>query len=660
MALWAMPSDKAPGPDGYTAAFYKASWGVVRGDFVDAVLSFFEWGRLPSFVNSVILTLIPKKSNAVDMKDFRPISCCNLVYKVISKILAKRLSMVLPELISAGQSAFIKGRLISDNILAAHELLRLYQRHKVSPRCAVKVDIMKAFDMVDWNFLLNVLRAMHFPDLFVHWIQLCLESTKMSVNINGTLCGYFAAKRGLRQGDPISPYLFVIAMEVLSCYFDQAATAGLFVYHPQCKRVKLTALCFADDLLVFTKASRESVVMLKNVLEEFRRCSGLCYNPEKTEMFLAGVTEAEKDDIVAASGFAKGSLPFRYLGVPLTAGKLKKHDCRGLLEKITSRISDWKSRLLSYAGRLQLLESVIGGILQYWMSIFLLPKSLLVEIELLCNRFLWGKQEGERCRMAWKSLAFPRKEGGCGLRELQSWNKANALRHLWNLMVRGGSLWVAWCYAYKIKTCSIWDVRSDYGSWNWKRIMKLRPLAQVMISYDDEGDPLWNGHYMPKFKLGDVWQSIRPRQQVVEWHDLIWSGVRIPSNSFIAWMVAIDRIPTREHLAAWAITIDVNCVLCDDGVDSRSHIFFECSYARRLLHFLFPMLGSLSKWEDVMQFAVQRWTGQSDNIQRNRLLWCAVVSEIWRQRCRRVFGEQPCDVEVLADRIQVAVLAAGR
>ena len=193
------------------------------------------------------MALIPKKDAAIEMKDYRPISCCNVLYKVISKIIANRLKATLPQCISPNQSAFVKDRLLVENLLLATEIVKYYHKDEVSPRCALKKDIAKAFDSVHWSFLLNTLRAMNIPEEFVHWVELCVCTASFSVQINGELAGYFQSKRGLRQGCALSPYLFVICINVLSQMLDKAAEKKLFGYHPRCKNILLTHLCFADD-----------------------------------------------------------------------------------------------------------------------------------------------------------------------------------------------------------------------------------------------------------------------------------------------------------------------------------------------------------------------------------------------------------------------------
>ncbi|CAN1136655.1 Transposon TX1 uncharacterized 149 kDa protein, partial [Linum perenne] len=217
-SLLSIPDERAPGPDGYTTLFFKKNWDIIGMDILDAVHSFFLSGKLPSFINSVTLALVPKKINASDMKDFHPISCCNVLYEIVSKILANRLYVVLPSVISHSQTTFIKGRNVGDIVLLAHELLRSYNRSGVSPRCALKIDLMKAFDSVEWQYILKVLEAMDFPSVFVDWLHTCFKSTRLSINLNGSLQGYFSAMKGFRQGVPISPIFLLLLWRVWAIY----------------------------------------------------------------------------------------------------------------------------------------------------------------------------------------------------------------------------------------------------------------------------------------------------------------------------------------------------------------------------------------------------------------------------------------------------------
>lgn len=240
--LFAMPKDKCPGPDGFPLEFFTSTWSTVGPEVVEAVREFFRNGRLLKDLNTTFIALIPKTPEACSLGDYRPISCCNLVYKIISKILANRLKTVLKVCISSNQSAFQKGRSLGENVLLATELIRNYQRSNCPKASMLKVDFRKAFDTVCWAFVNKLLEAQDFPPLFRMWVRECFSSPRFSIMINGEPAGFFKGKKGLRQGDPISPYLFIMVLEALSCLLDKVARDSLFGLHPQCENPLITHL----------------------------------------------------------------------------------------------------------------------------------------------------------------------------------------------------------------------------------------------------------------------------------------------------------------------------------------------------------------------------------------------------------------------------------
>lgn len=450
--VFKMPSNKSPGPDGYTSEFFKASWSVIGKDFTVAVQSFFSKGFLPKGLNSTILALIPKKDRAQEMRDYRPISCCNVLYKVISKIIANKLKGTLPQCISYNQSAFIKDRLLVENLLLATEIVKDYHKEDVSPRCAMKIDIAKAFDSVHWPFLLNTLRALNLPEEFIHWIELCVCTASFSVQVNGELAGFFQSKRGLRQGCALSPYLFVICINVLSGMLDKTVERKQIGYHPKCKNILLSHLCFADDLLVFTDGTKRSIEEALRVFKEFESCSGLKISLEKSTIYTAGISESTKNDILATFPFSTGSLPVRYLGLPLLTKCMTVNDYLPLVEKVRKRMSSWTGRLLSHAWRLQLIKSVITSLGNFWMAAFRLPGSCIKEIERLCSAFLWSGPDLKttEAKVSWKDICYPKEEGGLGMRSLKELNKIYGLKLIWRLTAET-SLWVRWVQCYLIR-----------------------------------------------------------------------------------------------------------------------------------------------------------------------------------------------------------------
>ncbi|KAJ9543676.1 hypothetical protein OSB04_023383 [Centaurea solstitialis] len=294
-AVFHIGNDKAPGPDGYTSKFFKSAWNIVGKDLQIAVHNFFYSGRLLKEINHTLLCFIPKVPNASRVNDFWPISCYNVLYKVISKVIAERMKPYLFQLIGPEQSAFIPGRRISDNILMAHELVAGYQRNSGRPRCAFKIDLRKAYDTVDWRFLLGMLRGLGFHPVFCNWIDQMLQTSSFLIVLNGETSGFFEGARGLRQGDPISPYLFTIVMECFSMILKRCIMeAESFLFHQGCDELAITHLCFADDLFVFTGGDLASVEVLKRALDMFRRISGLEPNISKSDAFFCNVTPEDR------------------------------------------------------------------------------------------------------------------------------------------------------------------------------------------------------------------------------------------------------------------------------------------------------------------------------------------------------------------------------
>ncbi|CAL1378125.1 unnamed protein product [Linum trigynum] len=316
---------------------------------------------------------------------------------------------------------------------------------------------------------------MGFPAVFIEWIKGCLGSAFFSISLHGSLFGFFQAKKGVRQGDPLSPYLFTIAIEPLSGILDFAASSKRIPYHPQCRSIGLTHLCFADNLLIFTEGSAAALVQMRSLLNEFYLLSGLSCNPQKCEAFFGGQAHLYKENAIELSGFAEGQLPVRYLGLPLFSGRLSARECEVLVDKMTSRIRSWQASKLTYARRLQLISSVLYSLVQYWMNIFILPKKVLDLIHKICSDFLWHGEGTGRAKVALDLVALPKREGGMGLKDLGSWNMACMARLLWLILMKSGSFWVAWLQQYRLKGRSIWNVPlSQSGSWISRKLLNSR------------------------------------------------------------------------------------------------------------------------------------------------------------------------------------------
>ncbi|XP_019232463.1 PREDICTED: uncharacterized protein LOC109213163 [Nicotiana attenuata] len=283
------------------------------------------------------------------------------VYKIIAKIMTKRIKKVIECLIGKAQSAFIEGGSIVDNVLFSHELFNGYNRKGLSPRCILKEDLKKAYDSLDWKLLIYMLTDLGFPQKFIGWIMECVTT-------------------------------------YLQREMSTLAVQKEFRYHPKCKKLGVTHICFANDLLMFCRGDKQSVNALQNTLNKFSNASGLQASAEKSSIYIAG----------------RAVYPIKYLGVPLSARKLNIHQCLPLVEKITERVRCWSARMLSYSGRVQLIKSVLFGVQTYWAQIFLIPKKNMKMIETVCRTFLsTGSNEFSRkTLLAWDKICQPKSAGG--------------------------------------------------------------------------------------------------------------------------------------------------------------------------------------------------------------------------------------------------------
>ncbi|XP_021724328.1 uncharacterized protein LOC110691696 [Chenopodium quinoa] len=350
-----------------------------------------------------------------------------------------RLRKILPLLISESQSAFVPGRLMSDNSLIAHEMLS-YMNSSTSKICsaALKLDMNKAYDRVNWEFLWDVLKAFGFPPYWIQLIKQCVSTVSYQILINGKPSSVLRPACGLRQGDPLSPYLFVLCMEVFSLMLKRSEGNGLFQGLRISRRSpSVSHLFFADDALLFFRVNPSACCHLLDVIDRFCTASGQMVNVQKSFVKFSSNTPEDYREFLSSALHmqAKNSLG-SYLGLPVDLGRAKCHQFQPLVDKVTQKLSAFSSRRLSAAAKLVLINTVVIASLNHVLSVFKLPVTISVQIGRLLSRFWWKNNSSSRGLALTPSaaLVLPRGLGGLGIRHVPSFNSALLVKQMWRLI----------------------------------------------------------------------------------------------------------------------------------------------------------------------------------------------------------------------------------
>ncbi|CAM8945788.1 unnamed protein product [Rhodiola kirilowii] len=455
---------------------------------------------------------------------------------------------------------------------------------------AWKIDLRKAYDSIDLKFITAMLENLNFPRKFIAWMVMCIQSTSYSIMINGEMVDFFEGKRGLRQGDPLSPFLFTIAMEYLSRLLLSLNKAEGFYYHPKCHRIKLTHIMFADDLILFSSGRNSAIEAIKEVVFKFLESSGLSINAQKSSLFTGGMDEAKVVWVEELFGVKSSPLPVKYLGLPLTTKNLSRKDCEILIQKITSRLDCWSNRFLSRAGRKVLVSSVLQSMIFYWARVCLLPKTIIHEVNAICARFLWrgncDKEGGHLVK--WADVCRVKEEGGLGLKNLECMNYAMVIGQLWGNKGRRSGMWFEWLDKYWNKGKHWWEegVNSS-SSWVLKRMTQCKSIGLNCVTIENNAIT-WNGEG-EGFEVKDTYNSIIDHKEEVQWHKMVWNCYNSPRDSLNAWLVVQNKLMTRDRLSQWGMQGDNSCIMCEAAVESRNHLFFECRFSKEV-------------WQKVMRF----------------------------------------------------------
>ncbi|XP_058776647.1 uncharacterized protein LOC131650967 [Vicia villosa] len=699
-AVSSLNNESAPGPDGFSGFFYQKYWSIIKDDVLGVVLHFFKEGWITPNYNSNTLVLIPKVPNALSIDQYRPIALANFKHKIITKILADRLAVLMPSLISKEQRAFIKGRTIKDCICVTSEAINLLPNRSKNGNLAIKVDISKAFDTLNWDFLLKVLKRFGFEEKFCNWISAILHSAVISVSVNGMQAGFFNCKSGVRQGDPLSPLLFCLAEDVLSRGISK------LVEKKKVKLIKATRdsyvpshVLFADDIMVFCKGDKGSITNQRHL------------------------------HIASRLGFNTGQGPFTYLGAPIFRGRPKPIHFQGIADKIRNKLTAWRASLLSIAGRLVLVKSVMQSMMIHTLVIYSWPISVLKSINRWARNFIWSGEINKRktVTVAWDTCCRPYGEGGLGIRSLVSLNNAANLKQCWDLfnskeqwaillrarVLRDGrkisyhifsSLWSSFKASLEeVKENSCWLIgngeKINFWSDNWNGSVVLDSLNASGVSnpfYKDKvvvyiHDRKWrlptdikvmfpqlvsllDQVHLSVVQTVDllVWKPatdgiltlklaydfISSKSSVIDWGKRIWNKLIPSSYSLLLWRLLHNKVPTDDNMAVRGFYLPSLCNLCGIMGETVEHLFFNCSFAARFWHFLSESLSLLcNSIEDI-------WSVYNKLIsEQSKVVWMAavssVVSMIWKARNLCRFEDKKCNWYTLLFEVKRDVMFAG-
>lgn len=355
-----MHVNASPGPDGFGPLFFKVTWPITSPSIVWLFEEFYNNSAELSRINRSYLVLHPKKNDTRQACDFRPIALQNTSIKCLSKVLTTRLQSSIPDLVSADQASFILGRFIADSFAYAADLLHCCHR-RGAPTLILKLDFHKVFDCVNWESLDRILHHRGFPSMWCTWVYSLLDSGKTSVLLNGTPGGWIDCRTGLRQGDPLSPYLFIIVADVLRRLLHNHAHSPS-LQHPLVDASPCPVLQYVDDTLIFLRCNAEAVVQTKHVLGIFEMATGLSINYHKTTFLPINVPPSVALDLASTFGTTVSTFPQPYLGLPLSPHKLTVFDCLPLISSVDKHLSRWSASLLNRAGRLTLSSAVLSSI----------------------------------------------------------------------------------------------------------------------------------------------------------------------------------------------------------------------------------------------------------------------------------------------------------
>nr|KAJ0197982.1 hypothetical protein LSAT_V11C700375200 [Lactuca sativa] len=523
-AIWLCGGNKSLGPDGFTFKFLKKFWELLKGDIMGKIKYFEAGGKITRGCNSSSISLAAKTKDPLHFCDFRPISLIGSIYKIIAKLLALRLKKVIGGVIDEVQSAYVEGRNILEGPLVVNALCS-WAKSKGRKMLLFKAYFNKAFDSVNWVYLDSIMNQMGFGNKWRYWIRNCLESGRASVIINGSPTNEFSMTKGVRQGGPLSPFLFIIAMEGLNVAMKTAIEKGVF---------------------------------------------------DGSRVFGIGVSPSEVLNWSAPLGCEPSSLPFTYLGIPVGENMNRKNAWRPIVEKFHCKLSLWKAKTLSFGGRLTLAKVVLGSLPTYYMSIFTIPNGIIETLEKIRRRFIWSSNLERKSIswVAWETLITPKKMWRLKNEYTTLWAKVILCIHDLDGRHRASfvniSRWGVWKNIIKIRT-ALKKFHIDF-----KEILYWKPNDDCWAS-----DFVVDNHFSVRL----LRERIEMASHIVCDSPFEWCKVITNKILCFIWSAKLGRIPSSVSLKARGVPMSsIICGSCNMDEETCDYILLLCPVTKVVMN----------------------------------------------------------------------------
>ena len=390
-AIWSLKAFKAPGPDGLHAGFFQRFWHIVGGSVREEVMFVFRERKVLEYLNKTNIVLIPKNQGPESINNYRPISLRNSVYKIVSKVIVSRIRPFLDQLVSPCQAAFVPGRRGVDNAIIVQEIIHTMGKAKGKVGyMAIKIDLEKAYDILEWSFIKGMLCRYNFSKNLIEIMMSYISSVSTSILFNGGSLEPFLPTRGIRQGDPLSPYIFILCMDFLGQLIQEKCEAKVWCLVKASRSgPSFSHLFFANDLMLFAKADAENCIAIREVLDNFCSLSRQTVSEAKSRVYFSpNIDPSDKEALSDILGFQQTECLGKYLGFPIKHKAGSNQDFNFVLDKVKSKLAGWKANLLSMVGRMVLVQASSSSIPAYVMQSNQLLARVLEGIDRVNRNFL--------------------------------------------------------------------------------------------------------------------------------------------------------------------------------------------------------------------------------------------------------------------------------